>query len=337
MYITAILSLLLLLGIIAFSTNKERKLRDFNLDNTRPLRGLLAILIVCHHISFKSNAHLPYLNDFFISIGMPIVAIFFMVSGYGLFVSYKKKQEKYLDGFLRKRYSKILPAFILLSIIAIAVWYLYGMSLYDQARSYVHGGTPLPHSWFIYAIVYVYAVFYVSAIIGKNLMQTGLIFTFLLFLYVVIMIFVLRFPEWWFYTIACTSVGYFIGYFEERISLVLATHKKSLLICSIIAIILLSSSITRVRHIGGVISMFWLMSVALCTYLAIRCLGMKKSAALVFLGDISMEIYLVHGLVILSLSKHIPSLGGIAFYIVAVALSICLAWLIHRLQMGKAK
>lgn len=78
----------------------------FDVRRTNSLRGVLAILIILHHLSSKIDIlFLKWFHDF----GAPIVSMFFFVSGYGLIKSYLKKGTAYIDGFLAKRLGKILP------------------------------------------------------------------------------------------------------------------------------------------------------------------------------------------------------------------------------------
>jgi membrane-bound acyltransferase YfiQ involved in biofilm formation len=59
----------------------------FDVNATLPLRGLLAILIVCHHIG-------QHFSNIQTGIGTILVSMFFFISGYGLMVSYCKKTKK---------------------------------------------------------------------------------------------------------------------------------------------------------------------------------------------------------------------------------------------------
>lgn len=79
-------------------------------------KGILAILIVLHHIATHLRVWYPEDSSWAISlfrqlipISPILVGIFFFISGYGVMVSYQKTQGDYLKTFIRKRLGKICP------------------------------------------------------------------------------------------------------------------------------------------------------------------------------------------------------------------------------------
>lgn len=89
------------------------------MEVTLPLRGVLAMGIVIHHISLRVVDAIPggmWIFPQFQFWGAPIVAVFFFLSGYGLMVSLITKGENYLDGFLKKRLLKIVLPLVLCSL-----------------------------------------------------------------------------------------------------------------------------------------------------------------------------------------------------------------------------
>jgi peptidoglycan/LPS O-acetylase OafA/YrhL len=100
--------------VINFATKRGlSKNYAFDVTRTNMLRGVLALLIILHHLS--SHLDIPALY-YFHDMGSSVVSMFFFISGYGLIKSYKYKGELYLDGFLTKRLRKILPLYIIFSI-----------------------------------------------------------------------------------------------------------------------------------------------------------------------------------------------------------------------------
>lgn len=320
-----------LICLILMIADKHRIIKPFDLDATLPLRGLLAILIVCHHIGQKSAGYIPGLSCIFVSMGLQIVAVFFFISGYGLFVSYKKKGEKYLQGFLKKRYSKILPVFLVLSILCIFIDLYNGHSLTHLFHRYSSGVTPLPYSWFIYAIIYVYAAFYLSALIGKNITRTGVIFTAFLFLYIIIIRFIVGFPQYWYITILCTSAGYFTAYFERDIEEYLSSHRY-IFFSSVIAFLFLSfCAMCKIIVISQELTTLWLIAQAFSVYVIVRILGFINWKILALVGGFSLELYLVHGIWLIYILPHLNIFSGVALYIVALICAIPSAWVIHKI------
>ena len=75
-----------------------------SLEQTKLLQGFAAVVVMCHHLSQKVSAH--WINrmyyhkgmEAFVEVGYLCVSIFFFCSGYGLYKSYRDK-ENYLEGF----------------------------------------------------------------------------------------------------------------------------------------------------------------------------------------------------------------------------------------------
>ena len=100
---------------------KPQNIGRFSKEATLPLRGVLALLIVFHHISLRltymvpKDAKVNYLRDFS-DWGEPIVSVFFFLSGYGIIKSYQKKGKSYLEGFFSGRLLRLMVPFIICCI-----------------------------------------------------------------------------------------------------------------------------------------------------------------------------------------------------------------------------
>ena len=113
----------LLFFVLLISIFKNRNDEGFSKDATLPLRGVLALCIVLHHLSLRLMYMIPEASFFnlseFIKWGEPIVSVFFFMSGYGLIKSFLKKGTNYLDGFLTGRLSKIMIPYIICCVLYI--------------------------------------------------------------------------------------------------------------------------------------------------------------------------------------------------------------------------
>lgn len=328
MYITVLIMIATLMCVVLYRSDRSRILRPFDVKTTLPLRGLLAVLIVCHHIGQRPEGYIPWLSkNIFAEIGGPVVAVFFFISGYGLCVSLKKKGAQYLKGFLRKRYSKILPIFVMLTLLCVAI---SPTPVIRQLSALVNGSTPLPHSWFIYAIIYVYAAFYFSAIYGRSLEKTGALFTGLLVFYVGVSQFILRLPPFWYITILCTAAGYFMAYFEQSAEKFSGIHRGWLTAGVLVLTGVAYVAVSQTQDPGNLFSILWMISIALSVYLIVRVLGMFKWPALVWIGGFSLELYLVHGLFIRHTIGHVHGMNGVALYAVVLLLAIFGGWGIQK-------
>ena len=85
--------------------------------STKSLKGLLALLIIFHHISQKITTGENFSN--FEYMGRYIVALFFFLSGYGLYFQYSNNAT-YMENFLKKRLVRIfIPFFVFIVIYVI--------------------------------------------------------------------------------------------------------------------------------------------------------------------------------------------------------------------------
>lgn len=88
--------------IIISVLRKGKSNQDYlSAETSTELRGIAAIGIVFHHLSERTHG-----GAFFSKlpmVGYLLVTFFFFLSGFGLLVQYKKKGDSYLQGFLKKR------------------------------------------------------------------------------------------------------------------------------------------------------------------------------------------------------------------------------------------
>lgn len=146
---------IVLLYLLSFRGGQD--LQTFSKDKVFALRGILAVLIVAHHLSFQTD-----LMSAFRPWGAPIVSLFLFISGYGLMVSYSMKGEKYLSSFVRFR---IIEALLVPFLLAWALYRAINWSslpgIGDAFWILVTRGIPtLPNSWYIFTIVFFYICFY---------------------------------------------------------------------------------------------------------------------------------------------------------------------------------
>lgn len=140
-----------------------------DMDSTKSLKGICALMVVLSHISQRIDG-IPLLDFAFRQIGFLSVGVFFFLSGYGLMYGYSNK-DNYLDDFFTKRLSKVYLPFIIVNLIQILfneiiyvnllslkhkILYISGVLLYDTTL------------WFVRVIIIMYAIFYIAFKFFKN-------------------------------------------------------------------------------------------------------------------------------------------------------------------------
>lgn len=328
------LFLLLLAGLTFVAMLRpNRPLHDFDAQSTFPLRGLLAIFIVLHHLSQSYDFSevlwgIPISPlRYFTSMGAPVVAVFFLLTGYGLARSIQLKGNAYLDGFIPKRLGKILPEFLILTLLMVCV-IIYRHSFETVVANMKAGTPPLYNSWFIYIIIYAYIAFYFSAIISNgNIKKTGLIFTAFIMANVILLR-MIGYGAWWWQSTMSVALGFFIACNEDRITKLLA---KPYILGGLVLMTIVYLVMLTVFNRGGIIGIY---IIAAMTYVCMRLYKFPRYSWLIFLGGISMNIYLVHGIV-LACSFKIGLSGYVAVVIVLVL--SCIAAYIMKISRTYAE
>lgn len=154
------------LGIFLFGI-KIRKVPAEGLDrtSTEALKGMCAISVIFHHLGNAFGwSELPFVGMINYDLGVFPVAVFFMLSGYGLSVQYEKKGKAYL-----KRILFVKTPLLYLEFVAVNALYFLclgsGLSARQTVLS-VFGFDWLhrmsPNAWFVYTILCAYVLFSVS-------------------------------------------------------------------------------------------------------------------------------------------------------------------------------
>lgn len=166
LYIFIILLILLFLVGCKIQTHFQPAY-DFSLQETLPLRGFLAICVMLTHLCPYLVDEAPLLNDFGLW-GPPSVGTFFLLAGYGLAFSYKKKGRDYFHGFFKKRLMRLLWPLLIMTLVYQGYEAYHGcFSLKDMLIS------PSPMSWFIYALVIWYVGYYIAFKVGGGKKYTN--------------------------------------------------------------------------------------------------------------------------------------------------------------------
>lgn len=295
---------------------------DFDKRRTLPLRGIAALMVVFYHVA--CNLREVRVLSQALMWGDIAVTLFFFISGYGLMISYINKGDKYLDGFIVKRFAKLLPPFLIAAI---------GYEIYQSTKgshstiesltAIAHGGTVLPDSWFIITIMIYYLLFYACAKWFRKNRAVVMALWCATAAYVS-MCYALGWESYWYKTVCAINVGFSYALLEGKIRSRIEAH-RSVLVCGtgIIALALLALWTARIGTAASIL--FPLLVVA-----AVYALGMWQNRTLNFLGAISYEIYIMQ-----CIWRHklyvTAQLHWSIYLVVTLALTIITAWMLHAL------
>lgn len=288
-----------------------------SIDSCNCLKGLIAISVVLHHIAQSRDVFI--LKELFGPLGSVAVGCFFFISGYGLYASYSIKKQSYLDGFILKRFRKLMVPFIFV----ILLYQLVNQGSYEKIFSGLVVGNSdylLPYSWYIFcAILFYYAFYFIFKYILNEKIKIFSVFIFTLIFYFVLR-FVLNWPGFWSGSLFLFPIGVFFKYSERYLKKMSGLHiiMFSLWITTLIIILYL----TNIKYIG--IIEICCSSFAIILPLTILNISSKN---LIFLGSISYEIYLVQGVIFYLLRRNNVG-NNISFVFMSVGFIIVLACIV---------
>lgn len=306
-------------------------------NSTNGLKGLLALGIVFHHLSQWVTTGTEFVN--FKYMGTYIVSVFFFISGYGLYVQNNRKED-YLDNFLSKRLSKILTPFIAISSI-----YLIYRNINGQALTitffvdlFKKGSTVIYNGWFVDIIILMYVFFYISFKIFSNRTVAILVNTLLIVGYIILAI-KLGYVFWWYNSSLPFVLGLLWAKNKKYIDEILNKYYFIILVC-ITSLLFIShqySFVLKKLHIVDSVSYGFAANIDNIIFTIFFILMARKidfsNKYLLFLGKISFELYMIHGLVMSIFGKCFVTsrLNDVVFTILVVVTSITLAWIINSI------
>lgn len=304
---------------IIFDKNyKDKQIRVYddylNQDRSTVLKGVCAISIVLLHLGSVTDSRvLPQVSAF-------AVSIFFFLSGYGLVCQYLRKGTNYLNGFLYKRVIKIVIPYLIAATLY-SLYFYYAKLKYDYVfygeynfgikgvlKAFLeHGYTIVINSWFVIVLLIVYIAFYFCFKYLKDIKDAICVLSSFVVLLTIVFFVLAQYRGWMTaYYMQTLSIicGLVFAYKKDKIDRLL--NKYSLEICSVLVILSFSIALAftylkfNLAEIGGMFdtAQYIVMAplIPVCVVIAnsrfkIGCNNIWK-----FIGKISFEIYLIHGL-----------------------------------------
>lgn len=307
----------------------------FSKEASLPFRGILALLIVMHHLSLRLTYMIPeeskvnYLRDFN-CWGEPIVSIFFFLSWYGILKSYQKKGRSYLEGFISGRLLKLMIPFIICGLIYMS----FNPPIFSSIISlntWKNDCPILPSSWFVVAILLQYLIFYIVALISRSINIT-VVAAWLLSVMLMILLENLEFKTFWWHSLLAFNVGMSISYHEVFLRKYILSKR---LLLGVFGLLLVSFYLNV--FIGSQVKWSFLLNVMLLPLFVWQmiCNGIiHNTLFLNFIGKISYEIYLVHPAILCSLFPIIgnyPILLIVFTYVLSIMCAYALNYLVKKI------
>lgn len=342
-----------------------------SLEQTKAIQGFLAICIMLHHIAQKTCAswiqpqtRIVHGLDMFVPIGYLLVSIFLFFNGYGVYKSYHTK-ENYLDGFIKKRILPVVLALYTTTVIFFIARLLVGEKM--DAKQVVLYLTSIqlcnPNTWYVIVLPFFYLAFYFSF---KFIKKDGLAVLPTTAFVVLYMLLGTRIDhndywirgEWWYNCVFLFPVGIIFAKFEDKIIPHLKKHYWVYLVAALLLfypLYIYSGFICNIfgyygdnwgapdtvfRRRVSLLSQVFLTTEFVFTVLLINMKVAFGNKFLKFMGTITLEFYLIHGLYVelfgWQFDGGVPSPHHIKYVLVYVlvvfALGVPSAMLLKRLH-----
>ena len=303
-------TMLLFFALLLWRAQKVKSGRDtlVSVEDGQSLRGMAAIMVLLHHMAPMTRNGVLLHRFFSIGPGGLAVALFFFLSGYGLQKQYMKNGETYRQGFLKRRIPSILIPWAVIAVLYQLTYCLIGKvytfaNLIDDLRN----GIPfVAHSWYLIAILFFYLLFWIHITLFRNHGQKHIRWMPFIgcgwyVLYALICI-RLKYLMFWYDTAHLLPVGMFFAVYEDTILQVLKNRRLYVSATALSALFwIICSNIFSFGLSVNVYSLYLTSLVRLFFFVMMTILLRQKlqidNPLLRYLGKISLEIYLIHGLV----------------------------------------
>lgn len=335
----AFLFLIILLCIFefAFISRKKKELQSqiciaISREKSQITKVWLVLCVVVCHLGIALGQKIP-MSGYLASIGTPAVSMFLFLSGYGLLKSFCQKGPVYLESFFEKRIIKIIVPFIIACLLSFIIDYKLGEFNYEKYLiGYIEGFPPMPNSWYVYELLFLYLVFYLSFKYIKNKKRViSILLAIIICFYV--MIKSVGWPGYWYSSILSFPMGMMFATKEKEIGGLLYNKEKLILfVLTIISIVLLSilcindSPESTDTFIGFISMLFIPIAIA---FLLIE-ISFKPFNNILKIGSLSYEIYLVHGLIIEIASQL--ELNVVSFIALVLPFTLIFASILRRVS-----
>ena len=320
----ALFWLLLLCCIAIFHRKEEYAL--FDLAHTLPLRGILATLVVLGHLDTVVSAQTKILMPF--HMATPAVAVFFFMSGYGLMLSFSKKGGSYLQNFILKASIKLLMPLLATTCLYQGLLFILGDFSFEKILIDLASGieTPLIHSWYVYALFLFYILYYIVLKYNNETKKwMGGILLLLMLIYYVVTRYILNWPFYWWLTCMAFPMGFFYSRHEDKIKMVL---KDNYWVTFPIIIGLLSIKLLSGMYTPFFAELPYILLGPIIAIILYRIPLPIGNKTLNFLGSLSFEIYLTHG--IYEKIFHASFDSPYIYILAVIAATIVTSWILHN-------
>lgn len=328
--------LLAAIMLVLLTIRKDNSSNFLDKVQTDQLRGIAILLVVLGHLW----VHVVQQRPHFV-FGGDGVALFLLLSGYGLTVSIERARAGFINYASQRLRRVMIPYWAATVFILLLDFVILGRTYSGSDLIMTFSGLNLNATtqhidyvrWYITFLIFWYLVFYIVARLFQG--KSGL---FMLFMISTVLFplsyYYLKF-QW--YQFFAFPAGCAIAFFKEDINKLFTKNKKGFVIFTVIAgsCVLAWKMLLSLESIGGClyshvpnilltfINEVGSLVLVLTLIVGIACFGSMKysSRFLLFYGGISYEMFLIHGAFLV---KYNPLIRGPGFSDVLISFPLFL-------------
>ncbi len=288
-----------------------------SVNSTKALKGYFAICILFHHLyQHTFDGNVTTFGCIMQYLGFLSVAMFFFFSGYGLQTSYEKKGDKYIESFFVTKIVPFYCIYVLLSIFYFIVNILITKKLdfVLLLKSFCFMENVISKGWYLPIIIYFYVAFFlIYKYVKKNKLLVFMLFTVLFCIF--------HKSSLHYQSIFAFVLGMFWSKYKDKIDNVLEKHLYIALLFSAVLFfgcfyLFILTKFLIIKMIAAVLfATLVIITVFLISKIENRIIANKLSC---FIGKISLEIYVVHGLFVNIFHSEIINIENNLLYIILV-------------------
>ncbi len=329
----------LLLLVVVFWNCKVIKGNSFyedylSFDSTVSIRGICVLVVIYHHLSqVLQNEILLYP---FLITGYLCVSVFFFFSGYGVMYSYKYKKD-YLKNFFRKRIFGLIIPFFIINLLYFLILEKGNFSVFGAIEKI--SGIILVNiqAWYIHAVIYFYVLFFITVKITNKEKLIFLLSCLTTFIYIIVCILFDK-GRFWYNSCITFNLGVLFAYKKEISESLKKFYFIKLLISFSLLISLFLAKNLAIKFLSCnelikfflelLTSIFFIFT---CVLIFLKLRFSNKIS--VFLGQISLELYLIHNLFLILLRKSFFDINSMTYYISVLFFSILSAIALNKINL----
>lgn len=264
-------------------------------ENTNAVKGIFVFLIFMSHFLQYYTPVGPFDRQYMairLFLGQLVVVMFWFYSGYGIYESVKRRDITYIKGFPKNRILKTLFHLDLALLFYIIRNLIMGvpMKLPNVLLSLFGWSTVGNSNWFMFVVLVLYLIVYVSFLLFRKNKEMALVTTTLLTVaYIIIMYNFTDKELYWYNTALCFPIGLWYSYFKEKINAFVM--KNDIIYHIVLAVVFALFMLTHFNKLPITVYIIWTVLFTLLVVLITMKLKIGNKV-LYWLGNHVFSIYI---------------------------------------------